>query len=119
MAITGLKQSLQFALPKSVVFLISDAGAKDFQLEAEVAEVLKAKQIQANFIIEFCHFFMYKRDICKVYHNLAKLSSGQFYRIKKDEKVIDGIINSISLSLDPKQAKLLEIIKVRRFLRGV
>lgn len=106
MSITGLKQALQYALPNSVVFLISDAEAKDYYLESEVMKVLQAKQITANFLIEeSCPTFV--TPGCKVYCNLAWMTSGQCFSMAKND--LDKILTTVDTSLDPSYSPVITL----------
>lgn len=107
MALLGLQKALESALENSIAFLISDAPAKDYNKENEVANLIRKKQIKVFFLIEESCQTMTSPD-CKVYENLARISGGQIIKVEKNKmkdflKTVDGVI-------DPNHAVLMRIV---------
>lgn len=108
MAISGLRQALKDALFNSIAFLISDADAKDYNLENEVAGMLRNKQAKVFFLIEeSCQTFT--QPGCIVYQNLARVSGGQMLNVEKNK--MRDFLKTLEKPLDPKYVELVSIIK--------
>lgn len=104
MAISGLRQALRDALPNSIAFLISDADAKDYNLENEVASMLRSKQTKVYFLIEdSCQTFT--QPGCKVYQNLARVSGGRMLNVE-DNKMKE-FLKTIEKALDPNFIEMI------------
>lgn len=109
MAITGLKQSFLYALPNSITFVISDAGAKDYKLEDEVTQVIMKKQITVNFLLSqnWC-YRPNNTNECTIYNRLALVSGGKLFNITGNE--LENVIKHLERTLDPNHVKLISII---------
>lgn len=82
MALGGLKNGLEVALPNSIVFLFSDASAKDDYLYDDVKKLIQKKQITVNFLLTGdCSESTSERY--KVYHKISQVSNGQVYQMEK------------------------------------
>ncbi|CAO1403227.1 unnamed protein product [Diamesa tonsa] len=110
MSLGGLKAGIEKALPNSLIFVITDATAKDHDLFDDVEKRIQNKQHSANFILT---------DDCdaretqgfKVYNTLARRSNSLVYDIKKNgiEKVLMALQPSMkdtysSIKLDKKSS---------------
>ncbi|CAO1391663.1 unnamed protein product [Diamesa hyperborea] len=89
MSLSGLKAGIQYGLPKSIVYVITDATAKDHNKYNETVKKLIRKKSTVNFLLTGdCG----KRnsDGYKAYTNIARLSNGQVFHIETDgiEKVL-------------------------------
>lgn len=116
-AITGIKQSLPRALRNSIVFVITDAGANDYDLEEEVKQVLMKKQITVNFLLSddkvhnksWCSVDeIASEKECTVYQNLVRASGGKLFNMTENE--LGNVIRHLERTLDPKHILLIQRI---------
>ena len=83
LALVGLKAGLKSALSNSVVYLFTDATAKNPHLYNDVAYLVQMKQITVNFLITGdCN--ERSSEGYQVYHKIARLSGGQVYEMGKN-----------------------------------
>lgn len=108
--IDGLYQAINrdSVLPRSVVFLVTDDGAVDYDLEPKVLAILRAKQITVHFLITGSICATFATVYCKVYENIARATDGMTIHMQRSE--IKGVIESLKMSLDPHFSNLVTII---------
>lgn len=99
MCLSGISKAINLALPKSIVYVFTDATARDHYLYEEVAKVVQSKQLSLYFILTGnCNDYTHSTPGYKVYEKLSKLShKGQVHNINK------GNIRKILLEIN-KQA---------------
>lgn len=80
LALGGLKNGLEKALPNSIVFLFTDAPAKDLHLYDDVVALIQKKQITVNFLLSGdCG--LENTEGYQIFYKLSRLSGGQAYRM--------------------------------------
>ncbi|KAL7010772.1 hypothetical protein ACKWTF_009158 [Chironomus riparius] len=103
MALGGLKKGLEVAHPNSIVFLFSDATAKDYHLYEDVKTLIQKKQITVNFLLTGdCSDIT--SEGYKVYHKISQVSNGQVYRMDKTN--IKDVMMSIRGNMNPNYTVL-------------
>lgn len=112
-AITGLKQSLQDALPNSIVFLITDDEANDWRMESEVLEIIQRKHIMVYVLIaEKCVTF--ETPGCKVYLHLTLKSNGHVFNIGRTRTTIQSVLDHLKRQFEHNHVSL----KTTSYLSG-
>lgn len=107
-SITGLKQSLNDALPNSIVYLITDDEGNDYAKESEVLPILQKKQIKVYVLmLEKCKTFT--TPGCKVYENISRLSGGLLFNM--DTTGIQKVLSTQKRNIDPNIVALTNIIQ--------
>lgn len=83
-SLKGIEMGLESALPKSVVFVFTDAVANDFLLEPSVLQLIQEKQASVNFLLSgFCD--SKGSPGYNVYERIAEASNGQVFDLKKSD----------------------------------
>lgn len=83
MALTGIKKALELSEAKSHAFVFTDAGAKDHEMEKEVIDLAKGKEITLNFLLTGkCKK---ETETGDVFDRLASKTGGQVKDLKKNE----------------------------------
>lgn len=110
-SMTGLLAGLKHAEEKSIVFLFTDAGAKDYYLSDSVIKEVQKKQVKVNFIITNMVVSQSssgnKPETVAVYHKIAQVSDGQVFKIERN--IMKDVLLWISQSLDSKFEALASI----------
>ncbi|CAH2235860.1 jg9865 [Pararge aegeria aegeria] len=105
MAMTGIELALQESKPNSLVYVFTDASAKDYMKYESVKTLAQQKSIQVTFLLTGkCE--KEKEELYIVYHRLATVTSGQVFNIGKQE--ISKIIEYIVLTIRSKRNTLLQ-----------
>lgn len=92
----GLKNALLNALPNSPAFLFTDAGATDYPLYDEVAELIQRRQSPVTiFLAEECE---QPNPQFKVYSKIARTGGGQILRMKSEN--IGEVLESMSITIE-------------------
>ncbi|PAA86075.1 hypothetical protein BOX15_Mlig022224g1 [Macrostomum lignano] len=116
-SLSGIEDALKEAHGKSVLFLFTDAAAKDRKTkEKKVIAMLKKRRVEVIVIAtgQLCHG-SYKNE----YHNLVSVRGGRVIRMNKEEisdvmtYVIKGVSGKLSFKGFPKDAD-----KLRASLEG-
>ncbi|KAG5668018.1 hypothetical protein PVAND_015975 [Polypedilum vanderplanki] len=103
MALSGLERALSYAKSHSLVFLFSDADAKDIYKQNSVIETIKNKKIIFNaFLTGACERSSQQH---LVYYNLAKYGLGQVFDVTKNS--IERALSSFLTHLHPDYESLL------------
>lgn len=92
MSLTGIEKALQASRPNSYIFVFTDAAAKDYQKLETIKYLCQKKQSQVIFVLTGdCGYPSHKSYM--VYHEIAATSSGQVFRVKKEQvhSVLDAI----------------------------
>lgn len=103
----GIKVALPYALPNSLIYVFTDDDANDYQLENEIGESLRKKQISVSFLLTYgtCTRQMNStRPGFAVYERLAKETNGQVFSL--DKTGVEKVLVAISDKLNPKYADL-------------
>ncbi|XP_078573213.1 von Willebrand factor A domain-containing protein 7-like [Branchiostoma floridae x Branchiostoma japonicum] len=117
LAMTGLILALQNTLPKSQIYLFTDAGAKDVHLLPAVISLIQQKKTKITFLLTGYCSARKRRDIkgSKIrtrrqsigdtpFHTIAQESGGKVYDINKSEvsevvRVIEVEVNSAPVTV--------------------
>ncbi|XP_055324358.1 hemicentin-1-like [Sitodiplosis mosellana] len=95
--LSGLIESLKYALPGSYVYAFSDASASDFLSESQLVESLQRKQATISLLLTgYCD--NKENENYRVYERLTQISNGQIYHIKSND--IEQILNDVSTKLN-------------------
>lgn len=113
MSVTAIKQALELSLPGSVVYVFTDAEAKDHRILPDVIRLIRQKNIRVNFILTgncgLDEDFMDKNT----YEKISILSSGQIVNLNKSE--VGTIWEFVEKSINPNRKN---IYSVDKFTRG-
>lgn len=105
--ITGIKFALKHTMQNSLVYVFTDAAAKDHADQTQVLPIIQKKQVKVNFIITGDVAANKADPAYIVYENLARASEGQVFVMKRD--IIKNVLMAITSSLDPNYATLASI----------
>lgn len=99
----GIEMGLESSLPKSFVFVFTDAVASDFQFEASVLQLIQEKQASVTFLLTgFCD--SKGEQGYKVYERIADASNGQVFDLKKRD--IGQVLSVLRDFLNPHNVPL-------------
>lgn len=113
MSVTAIKLALELSLPGSVVYVFTDAAAKDHRVLPDVVRLIREKNIRVNFILSGnCKLETNFRDR-ETYEKIAILSSGQIVNLNKSE--VGEIWKFVAISI---KANRTNIYSVDKFTRG-
>lgn len=99
----GIEMGLESSLPRSVVFVFTDAVANDFQFEASVLQLIQEKQASVTFLLTgFCD--SKGEQGYKVYERIAEASNGQVFDLKKRD--IGQVLSVLRDFLNPQNVPL-------------
>lgn len=105
-AIGGILSALESALPKSFVYVFTDAVAKDYKLDERVIKLIEKKQTPITFFLTgFCRSKNTPEYL--VFQKIASLSNGEVFDLKK--KDIRDVIKSIGTLLDKNQVPVIAV----------
>lgn len=97
LAIEGLKNALEDALPYSIGFLVSDASAKDYELFDIVNGLVQTKQAQINFL-STGDCGQRNQPEFKVFTKIARISDGQLFDMHS--ATIGDILNAKRVAME-------------------
>ena len=102
LALAGLEQAVEKALPNSIAFLFSDAIAKDVDLFYNVKKKLQRKQITVYFLITGVSDSEKSVEGYKVYEKLAKSSGGLVFDMKRNsiQTLMSKLKNLLNLKFE-------------------
>jgi hypothetical protein len=112
----GISASLEYAEPKSIMFVVTDDDAKDLEAQDEILNILQDKQINVNFLLTYSEIndptvvskCKKPRDSNRpgyaVYERIAQNTNGLIYDMKK--KSVEDVLIAISPKLKPNYAEL-------------
>ena len=113
MSVTAIKQALELSLPGSVVYVFTDAEAKDHRMLPDVIRLIRQKSIRVNFILTG-NCGLDKNSMGKdTYEKISILSSGQIVNLNKSE--VGTIWEFVEKSVNPKRKN---IYSVDKFTKG-
>ncbi|XP_055635973.1 hemicentin-1-like isoform X2 [Toxorhynchites rutilus septentrionalis] len=101
-ALAALSNAIEVALPRSFIYVFTDATAKDFKLDQRVLHLIQQKQTPITFLLTgFCDGKNTPGH--KVMADIAAASNGQIYDLKKDqiEQVLIGIKDMLNIDHVP------------------
>lgn len=104
LAMGGLKAGLKIALPNSIVYLFTDAAAKDYYLYNEVEALILKKQITVNFLVSNGCIDSKSNEMYLVYHKVSRISNGQVYEMEK--KNVGDVLSSLRDNINPNYVVL-------------
>lgn len=97
LAMQGLINALENALPNSPVFLFSDASAKDYELYDQVAELVQRRQSTVNFFVTGdCGDP--SSPMFKVYEKISRISDGHVLKMAREN--VRDVLVALSVSLE-------------------
>ena len=103
---TGLKFALAHAIKNSLVYVFTDATAKDHKLKSEVLTTVQKKQAKVSFMIT--GDIVQKSDPAyQAYEEIASASEGQVFIMSRD--IIKNVLMAITTVLDSKYETLASI----------
>jgi len=106
MAFSGLKAGLEVALANSIVFLFTDATAKDPHLYNDIANLAQKKQIPINFLLTGdCSERSSERFL--VYNKASRISGGQIYEMSKTN--VKEVLLAIKDNMNPNYVVLRSV----------
>jgi hemicentin len=112
MSVTAIKRALELSLPGSVIFVFTDAAAKDHRVLPDVIRLIKQKNIRVNFILTGnCNLEKNFNDR-KTYEKIAVLSSGQIVNLNKSE--VKRIWEFVKISVNPNRKNIYSADKISR-----
>ena len=113
MSVTAIKQALELSLPGSVVYVFTDAEAKDHRMLPDVIRLIRQKSIRVNFILTG-NCGLDKNSMGKnTYEKISILSSGQIVNLNKSE--VGTIWEFVEKSVNPNRKN---IYSVDKFTKG-
>nr|XP_032809918.1 von Willebrand factor A domain-containing protein 7-like isoform X1 [Petromyzon marinus] len=117
MALSGMMRALEFCSPRSRLYLITDAGAKDESERDKVEDEIAKKEAKVNIINtgEYCEdddrrkrSLRQKRSAAKnVFEILAEFSGGSYILTTKEK--LPGVLGSMMLDLNAAPVTLLRV----------
>jgi hypothetical protein len=112
----GINESLIYAEPKSIMFVVTDDDANDIEIEDKVLEILLEKQINVYFLLTYSEIndptvnskCKKSRDSERpgyaVYERIAQNTNGLIYDMKK--KSVEDVLIAISPKIKANYADL-------------
>lgn len=97
LALHGLQNALDHALPNSLGFIFTDASAKDYDLYNEVAQAIQKKQARV-YVLSTGYCGDRNSPEFKVLEKIARVSDGQLFNM--DSSMIKDVLVAISFALD-------------------
>ncbi|XP_050086783.1 hemicentin-1-like [Anopheles aquasalis] len=104
-ALEALAGAIELAIPRSFVYVFTDATAKDFRLDKRVLQLVQRKQTPITFLLTgFCDGK--NTPGYQVMSNIAAASNGQVFDLRKDqiEQVLLAIRNTMDTDHVPLKA---------------
>lgn len=112
LAIRGLKNALEHALPNSIAYVFSDASAKDFDLRDSVIKEIQKKQVKVNFLLTGVCGDGKSAPGYKVYLDISRASGGTTFDMKRDS------LEEILLAMSDSMESNFESVKSVDFASG-
>ncbi|XP_014358827.2 hemicentin-1 isoform X3 [Papilio machaon] len=105
MAMTGIEVALSNTLPRSYIYVFTDASAKDYEKFPKIKRMAQKQGSQIVFLLTGeCNPFYESDPGYKVYHDLASATSGQVFHVDKGE--IGQVLDFVGKTLDQRRAVL-------------
>lgn len=101
--LTAIESGLESSLPKSYVFVFTDAVAEDFEVESDVVQLLREKQATVIFLITG-HCSSKEHPGYEAYERIAESSGGQVMEVKKAN--LGSVLKGLSYFVDPQNVLL-------------
>ena len=112
MSVTAIQKALELSLPGSVIYVFTDAEAKDHQALPEVVRLVKQKKIRINFILTGNCGLDTKFTDRETYEKIASLSSGQIVNLNKSQ--VRKIWEFVEVSINPNRRNVYSVDKLTR-----
>jgi hemicentin len=112
MSVTAIKLALELSLPGSVIYVFTDAEAKDHRMLPEVIRLIKQKNIRVNFILTGNCGLEKNFKGKNTYEKIAILSSGQIVNLNKSE--VETIWEFVKISINPDRKNIYSVDKFSR-----
>lgn len=111
MSVTAIKQALELSLHGSVVYVFTDAEAKDYRVLPDVIKLIKEKGIRVNFVLTGnCGLEPHQKH--NTYATIATVSSGQIVNLNKSE--VNKIWKFVEISINSKRKSIFSGDKLTR-----
>ncbi|KAJ2945335.1 hypothetical protein O0L34_g9427 [Tuta absoluta] len=104
-ALSGIELGLQESRPGSLLYFFSDASATDPDKHEAVKSLAQSKGIQVVFVLTGDCKGSYNEGNEKVYHQLAKETSGQVFNLRKNE--VGEILTYVKTQINNRKEILL------------
>lgn len=99
LALKGLYNALEHALPNSLAYVFSDASAKDFDLYEIVVSLIQKKQTKVSFLLTGSCDGKLSPGF-DVYNKISRASEGQVFDMKRGS--VKDVLLTISEAMDSK-----------------
>ncbi|XP_073722442.1 von Willebrand factor A domain-containing protein 7 [Misgurnus anguillicaudatus] len=123
MCLSGLQLALAGAPPSSDIYVFTDAGAKDFELESTIRAMIENTKSRVNFLLTRTFSFRKKRDVSQsqrsstrmsqpqvqLYRDLADVSGGQAIEVTKST-----LSQATAVITDSSASALVTVLQVVR-----
>nr|XP_055060962.1 von Willebrand factor A domain-containing protein 7-like [Misgurnus anguillicaudatus] len=122
MCLSGLQLALGGAPPSSDIYVFTDAGAKDFELESTIRAMIENTKSRVNFLLTKAFSFRKKRDSqsqrsltrmsqpeVQLYRDLADVSGGQAIEVTKST-----LSQATAVITDSSASALVTVLQVMR-----
>ncbi|XP_015746191.1 von Willebrand factor A domain-containing protein 7-like [Python bivittatus] len=114
MSMTGLKLALQESLPRSKIFVFTDAGAKDTHLKDEVEILIDSSKSTVNYVLTgYCARRKRRstaeegtRSYANIYEEVAVYSGGFYVHTTKSQ--LSQILGLMEMSLNAAPVKVVD-----------
>ncbi|CAH1403032.1 unnamed protein product [Nezara viridula] len=114
LALTGLKSTLEVTRPKSFIFVITDADAKDYYEEENIQLLIMRKSPFIFFLMtERCYGWRHQKGF-DVYYNISRQTNGQIIMLDKSDVRQSSLLRKMldSLTEDFLQQGLVPLKRV-------
>lgn len=114
MSVTAIKQALELSSSGSVIYVFTDAEAKDYRLLPEVIKLIKERRIRVNFVLTGdCGLEPHEIPGPDPYETISTVSTGQVVSLNKSD--VNKIWKFVEISINPKRKS---IFSGDKFTRG-
>lgn len=100
LALKGLKNALENALPNSLAYVFSDASAKDYGIYDDVIHIIQKKQIKVSFLLTGVCGDGKSANGYTVYEKISRASEGQVFDMQRDN--VKDVLLTISDAMESK-----------------
>ena len=109
MTLSGIKKALEKSLPRSYIFVFTDASAKDYDLFDEVAGLVQLTGSQIIFVLTGDCGYTDSIEY-QVYQRIAILSKGKIFQLQKID--VKDILVSLNFLIEARLVSLVYRVEV-------